>query len=105
MGTFSEINLGICLRRFMKAKGLNQKQLAQLSGVTESAVCRYLQGNRRFNMATCVKLANGLGVSIEALIGCDIMRVPYNQLESEIVASKADLSLEERSKLAILLLS
>lgn len=93
------------LRQAMEGKNINQKRLAQLAGVTESSVCRYLQGNRRFNMATCAKLAEALGVSIDFLLNSTKKQTTFAQIEADIISLKQKLSVEEKHRLAILLLS
>ena len=46
----------------MKQKGINQKQLSKLSGITESSISRYLEGNKIPRMDIVVNIANALEV-------------------------------------------
>lgn len=51
------------LERLMKAKGLNQADLARKMDVTPSAVCYWLSGEKEPEAAKYPKLARILGIS------------------------------------------
>lgn len=57
------------IRKLRKAKGLTQKQLAELIGVTESAVNQYESEKKRPKYETLLRLCEALGCSVADLIG------------------------------------
>lgn len=57
------------LAKQIKDSGMNQKQLAEKSGVTEAAISRYLHGTRKPNMSALVMLKKAFGCKWEELIG------------------------------------
>lgn len=56
------------VKMLMKENNLNQKQLAEKSGITESSVCRYLKGDREPRIDIIINFAKALDVSIEYLL-------------------------------------
>lgn len=56
--------VGRGLKRFRKAKGLSQAQLAVQAGLDPSTVSQIETGARRANMRTLEKLAAAFGVEI-----------------------------------------
>ena len=57
------------LESIMIEKGLNQKTLSNMVGVTESAISYYLAGIRSPKGAILLNIANALGVSVDYLKG------------------------------------
>ena len=53
----------------MVQAGLNQKELARKTGLTEAAVSRYLAGSREPRAITVAAIAKALGVGPQALYG------------------------------------
>ena len=60
------------LVKAMGDRGYNQKQLAQATGLTEAAICRYLKGNRNAGEVALVKLSRALNVSVDWLLGVEV---------------------------------
>jgi transcriptional regulator with XRE-family HTH domain len=62
-----EINhhIGAMIRANRKNRGLRQEQLAELLGVSKSAVSQYESGKGSLNVATLAKVAYALGCNIE----------------------------------------
>ena len=54
---------------FMELKGYSQKQLACFVGITESAMSRYLKGNREPKISVIKRIAEVLDIPIDRL--CD----------------------------------
>ena len=72
------------LSRIMAERGLNQPELARLSGVDQSLISRYLRGNARAkcpSINNLVALAKALNCSLERLVGLE--ELPRNQEEEE----------------------
>lgn len=61
--------LGEGLRRLRAARGLNQRQLAQLAGVTPAAISQTESGRRGLSLDTLVSLCDSLGVGLDDILG------------------------------------
>lgn len=59
----------IRLRLLLENRFLTQKDFAELTGLTESAVCKYLQGEREPNAPSLIKIAEATGVSPNWILG------------------------------------
>ncbi len=56
------------LRRLRSAQGYSQEDLAERTGLHASEISRLERGAREPRLGTIVKLARGLGVSVERLV-------------------------------------
>ena len=67
----NEMARGIAERmaELISDRKMTQKDLASLSGVTESAISHYLKGNRIPRGATLIKIANALDTTTDYLLG------------------------------------
>lgn len=54
------------IRRWMKTRGLSQRELAVIAGVHESMISRFLNGTRFLGVRPLLRLARAMGVSVEA---------------------------------------
>lgn len=57
------------VKKYRKLSGLNQSELAQKAGLTQSAICQYEQQIRQPNGRSLVQLSEALGVSPVILLG------------------------------------
>lgn len=57
------------LRLLLDNMGLSQKDFASITGLTESAVSKYLSGERLPNAGTLISIANATGVSPNWILG------------------------------------
>jgi len=57
------------LRNELKSRNITQKELANELGITEVHMCRLLKGNRNITLKVLYKIAKGLHLSIDALLG------------------------------------
>lgn len=62
------LSLGLNIKRFRKAKGLTQEQLAELAGISYKYLGEIERGETNPSIGTLVRIANGLNVSLEHLI-------------------------------------
>ena len=70
MGKENEIDvMSSRLARAMDAQGLNSAQLAEMVGITRSAMSLFTRGKRRPGRAVLAKLANQLSVTTDYLLG------------------------------------
>ena len=56
------------IKDLMKEKGINQKELAQRSNITECAMSRYLNGNREPRIEAIFRISRALNVSVDYLL-------------------------------------
>lgn len=57
----------IRLKEILKERGLKQNVLAERAGLTQASVCRILKGTRGVSLCSAMKIADVLGVSLDAL--------------------------------------
>ena len=57
------------LRHYMEDRHMNQRQLAEAAGLTETSVSRYLNGTRIPNLETLTDLCDALNVTPNDLTG------------------------------------
>ncbi|MGL5063401.1 MAG: helix-turn-helix domain-containing protein [Microcoleus sp.] len=57
------------VKKYRKLAGLNQSELGQQAGLTQSAICQYEQQIRQPNGRSLVQLSEALGVSPAILLG------------------------------------
>ena len=89
----------------MAERGINQKQLSQLSGITESSISRYLHSSQRPRMDIVVNIAKALHVETEYLLEdeerCDSA---YNSIATAIARKGNELTPEEKNQLIALII-
>ena len=97
------------VKELMEVKGINQKELSQLSGITEASVSRYLNGDRTPRMDIIINFARALGVSVEYLLVDDKtpnqVNTPYENIAVAIARDGNNLTAEEMNKLIELILA
>lgn len=63
--------LGDRLKRALKLKGMSQSDLARATGITTSAISRYINTSREPTATMMRKICESLGVSSDYLLGID----------------------------------
>lgn len=63
--------LGDRLKLALKSKGMNQSDLARATGITTSAISRYVNTSREPTATMMRKICESLGVSSDYLLGID----------------------------------
>lgn len=94
------------VKQLMEVKGINQKKLSQLSGITEPSVSRYLKGDRTARMDIIINFAKALEVTTEYLLNDDdeTELEPYTEIATAIARNGSSLTAEEKNKLIALIL-
>lgn len=94
------------VKNLMNDRGINQKQLSQLSGITESSVSRYLRSERRPRLDIVVNFAKAFGVATEYLLddGEESKESAYETISTAIARKGGNLTAEEKNELIALLL-
>lgn len=93
------------IRKGMEAKHLNQKQLAERSGITEASISKYLSGERKPRTDAIIKIAKALGESINYLLDDEpAPDSPYVFASMALARCKERLTDEEKKQLIRFLL-
>ena len=93
------------VKKLMKENNINQKQLAKLSGITESSISRYLSGDMNPRMDIIVNVAKALKVETNFFLDDDQKcESAYTAISTAIARKGDELTPEEKNKLVLLLL-
>ena len=94
------------VEKLMKERNINQKQLSQLSGITESSVSRYLHSDRRPRMDVVVNFAKALGVATDYLLNDNekTTETAFEAISTAIARKGGELTPAEKNELILLLL-
>ena len=68
-----EIKISENLRRFRKEKNLTQESLANMLSITPQSVSKWERGEGYPDITMLPSLANCLGVTVDALLGNDLI--------------------------------
>ena len=94
------------IKMLMEERGLTQKELANLSGITEASMSKYLSGERTPRIDVIVNLANALHVTTDELIGNDIEdnKMDLIRLKTVLARGMETMSDEDKKELIKFLL-
>ena len=95
--------IGERIASLLKNEGLSQKELAQLVGITEPALSRYIKGERQPKMEVIANLATALNTTSDYLISGNEEEISFNQLSRLIARGSKTLTPDEKMKLMRLL--
>ena len=59
------------IKELLEQKGITQRKLSELTGITESAISHYIKGDRIPRGMSLVKIAQALGTTADDLVSCD----------------------------------
>ena len=89
----------------MNKKGITQKQLAQLSGVTESSISRYLHSDKQPRLDIIVNVAKALNVETNYFLDEEEKSdTAYNSISTAVARYGNELTPEEKNRLISLIL-
>lgn len=89
----------------MEKRNLTQKNLARLSGITESSISRYLRSDQRPRLDIVVNIAKALNVETNYLLDEEDKAVSaYNAISTAVARYGGELSPEEKNQLIALIL-
>lgn len=80
------------LKEILKERGISQRQLSEMTGITETAISRYSNGERVPNITNALKISESLGVSIDFLVGNEAV-VPVERLIATLDMLSNDMTL------------
>ena len=93
------------VKDLMNQRNINQKQLSQLSGITESSRSRYLNSEQRPRMDIVVNIAKALHVETDYLLNDDEKgESAYASIATAIARKGNELTAEEKNQLIALIL-
>lgn len=93
------------VQELMDKKGINQKQLSKLSGITTSSLSRYLKGEIEPRMDVIINIAKALQVETDYFLDeKDKSQSAYTTIATAIARKGNELSPEEKNQLIALLL-
>ena len=73
------------IKEMITKQGISQKQLSEMTGITESAISHYIKGDRVPRGANLVKIAKALGTTTDDLLSGD----KEMDKESDLVFAKS----------------
>lgn len=88
------------VKEAMDEKGINQKKLSELSGITEPSVSRYLKGERTPRIDIITSFARVLNLDINDLLDTDSIHSAYEDI-SLVIARRGNELTEEETNLII----
>ncbi|MBQ9046674.1 MAG: helix-turn-helix transcriptional regulator [Solobacterium sp.] len=91
------------VKKAMTEKGMNQKELAKYSGITEPSVSRYLKGERTPRIDIITNFAKVLDLDINELLDTHSVHSAYEDISIAIARRGNELNEEEKNKLILLL--
>ena len=97
-------SIGTRVGVLMRDRGLSQKELAGLVGVTEAAMSRYLKNDREPKIDVVAKLARALHTTTDFLIYGDVQESEFEEVYRAINSCTKDLDDKQRLALMKLLL-
>ena len=92
--------LGVRIQELLSERGYSRKQFSELTGITEAALCRYINGQREPKAITLSVIANALNVSIDQLLGTPCSSIEtLNDAVDLVARSSKEISPEQKEKL------
>ena len=102
----SKEETGRRIRTLLKSSGMSQRELAERVGATESAVSKYISGEREPRAEVLANIATALGTTVEYLLGkSEGQETPFGTIYDLCARHAPQMSLEERNKLVALIAS
>lgn len=90
------------VKKLMKEKNLNQKDLARLSGITETSVSRYLAELRKPRFDVLINFARALNVDVSELLeptdSC-LSKKPFDDIKLLLARNKKNMTEDEKKEI------
>ena len=90
------------IKALLKEKKMTQKQLAELSGVTESALSHYIKGDRIPSGVISVNVAYALSTTVNHILGKEDI-LDFSNIKRILEQNKSKMTNEEKAELIDLL--
>ncbi len=95
------------IKEMLDEKNITQKQLSEITGITESAISHYIKGDRVPRGTNLVKIAKALGTTADDLLSGDREMDKESDLvfaKSLIARNASQMTKEERMEFIALLM-
>ncbi len=92
--------LGDRIALLLKKKGLSQKDLAMMVGVTESALTRYIKNEREPKIEVIASMATALETTIEYLTTGVLIETSFDEIYR--LVARGSYTLNEQQKMKII---
>lgn len=96
--------LSMRVSELMKQEGYTQKELAQLVGVTEAAMSRYLSGDREPKIEVVANLATALHTTSDYLISGKNNKDDLSEIYRLVARGVRDMNADDKMRLVRLIL-
>ena len=90
------------IKSLLKKKKMTQKQLAELSGVTESALSHYIKGDRIPSGVASVNVAYTLSTTVNYILGKEDI-LDFSNIKRILEQNKSKMTNKEKAELIELL--
>ena len=97
-------DLGVRIEESLRKSGMQQRQLASRIGISDSALSRYISGERKPNPNVLANIATALGVTSDYLLGIEPIKINGEYIKRLIARGGKDLSREEKRELISIIL-
>ena len=100
-------NITYRIKEMLDEKNISQKQLSEMTGITESAISHYVKGDRIPRGANLVKISRALGTTTDDLLSGDAEADKDSDLvyaKSLIARNAAQMTREEKMEFIALLM-
>ena len=91
------------IKALLKEKKMTQRQLAELSGVAESALSHYIKGERIPSGVASVNVAYALSTTVNHILGKEDI-LDFSNIKRILEQNKCKITNEEKAELIELLL-
>ncbi len=94
------MNLGQRIRELRRSRGISQKQLAELTGLSQSFISTIERGEKNISINSLKKICSALGMSLSEFFNRDNLHNGSNSVINkmdELFEEIMKLTLEERS--------
>lgn len=96
------------VKELMIRQNINQKELSNLSGISEASLSRYLKGTTKPRMDILINIANVFKVDVNTLTEAEILHVSkddaFKQTYSLVTRNKSKLTEEQKNQIIMALL-
>ncbi|MEE3393493.1 MAG: helix-turn-helix transcriptional regulator [Lachnospiraceae bacterium] len=95
------------IKDMIQEKGITQKELSEMTGITESAISHYVKGDRVPRGANLVKIAKALGTTADDLLSGDHEMDKASDLvfaKSLIARNASNMTMDEKMEFVKLLI-
>ena len=82
--------IGSRVREIRESRGLSRKKLAESISLTIQAITQVETGRRKPSFQTLIALSQGLGISLDSLVGLPTSKYPHDILKDSGVMALAE---------------